>query len=385
MTKREWVHMKWVFLILQLLQFQWISPTFADDSTMRDILQPLIDSGMTAGVAAGMYVDGATRIFTFGVKRLSESPPPDSKTVYEIGSISKVFTGMLLSALVSEGAVSLDDPISRYLPASVPLKTIRAGQITLLQLATHTSGLPRLPSNLKPADPDNPYADYTAENLYSYLTDASPTLETEGHHSYSNLGMGLLGHVLSLVAGESWEDLVRTKICVPFGMPDTCITLSAGQTARLSPGSIQKRFVGLPLHFLSQDRSNWFVEVKNWDIPTLAGAGALRSTVDDLLRFATAILHIYEEGENNPFFAALKPQVQIDGKSWIGLGWLLEGVEDNRPERIWHNGGTGGYRSFLGIDLKESKAVVVLSNTFTDQGVDQAGWDILNKSMVPGR
>lgn len=379
MTRREWVHMRWVFLILQLLQFQWISPTFADDSGVRDVLQPLIDSGMTAGAAMGTQVDGVTRTYAFGRTVLPEGPPPDSHTLFEIGSISKVFTGMLLSAFVHDGSVSLDDPIARYLPDSVPIQTTRAGQITLRQLATHTSGLPRLPTNLKPADPDNPYADYTVENLCSYLTDASLTLESVGHHSYSNLGMGLLGHVLSLAAGESWEDLVRTRISVPSGMPDTCIMLSAEQAARLTPGYIQKRFLGLPLRFINRDRSTWFVQVRNWDIPTLAGAGGLRSTVDDLLRFATTILHIYKEGESNPFYAALKPQVQIDGKSWIGLGWILEGVEDGKPERIWHNGGTGGYRSFLGIDLRRSKAVVILSNTFTDQGVDKAGWSILEK------
>ncbi len=348
-------------------------------------MQPLIDSGMTVGAVVGVWLDGVTQTYSFGCTKISGGVSPDSKTIYEIGSISKVFTGMLLSAMVHEGAVALDDPIAKYLPASVPLQATTTKQITLRQLATHISGLPRLPNNMKPADPDNPYADYTVQNLYSYLTDASLTLETVGHHSYSNLGMGLLGHILGLAAGLSWEDLVRTKICVPFRMQDTCIVLSAEQVPRLSPGYIQKRFLGLPLRFLTPDRSIWFVEVKNWDIPTFAGAGGLRSTVDDLLRFASGVLRASQDGDHHPFSDALKPQFQLDGKSWIGLGWLLEGVEDGKPEKIWHNGGTGGYRSFLGIDVKKSMAVVILSNTYTDSGVDQPGQEILEKLGESGQ
>lgn len=354
--------------------------SYAHNSSVHNVMQSLIDSGMTVGAEVGVWVDGVTQTYSFGCTKISGGVSPDSKTLYEIGSISKAFTGMLLSAMVHEGAVALDDPIAKYLPASFPLQSTATRQITLRQLATHTSGLPRLPSNMKPADPENPYADYTVENLYSYLTDASLTLETVGHYSYSNLGMGLLGHILSLAAGQSWENLVKTKISTPFRMPDTCIALSATQSSRFSPGYIQKRYLGLPLRFLNSDRNHWFTEVRNWDIPTLAGAGALRSTVHDLLRFAAEVIRANKAGETNPFYGAWQPQFQINGGSWIGLGWLMEGVKNGQPERIWHNGGTGGYRSFLGIDVTKSMAIVILSNTNTDSGVDQPGWVILEKA-----
>src|SRR5262249_20556032 len=145
---------------------------------------------------------------------------PDEDTIFEIGSITKVFTGLLLAEMVERGLVKLDDPIQKYLPVPVPQ------EITLLHLATHTSGLPCDPPGWKPRNNNNPFADYGTKELYAFLSSWRLEREIGTRYSYSNLGMGLLGHLLSLRVNMSFEDLVTRRICDPLGMDDTRIHLS---------------------------------------------------------------------------------------------------------------------------------------------------------------
>jgi CubicO group peptidase (beta-lactamase class C family) len=253
---------------------------------------------------------------------------PDGDTLFEIGSITKAFTGTLLALEVADGKLALDDPIRKHLPSEVK---VPAKEITLLQLATHRSGLPRLPDNLAPKDATNPYADYGVEDLYHGLETCKLRRDPGTGYEYSNLGMGLLGHVLERRSGRSYEQLVVDRICGPLKMTDTRITLSEDQKRRLAPGHLPTRKV-----------------VPNWDLPTLAGAGALRSTANDLLRFLEANLR-------GAYAAAHEPRAPN-----IGLGWHL------LPGAVWHNGGTGGYRSFAAFDPKGNHAVVVLGNATSD-------------------
>ena len=147
--------------------------------------------------------------------------PLDGNTVFEMGSISKVFTGALLADMVARGEVKLDDPIAKYLPQTVKVPSRNGRQITLLDLATQSSGLPRLPSNMRPADFSNPYADYSVQQLYEFLSGYSLTRDPGQRYEYSNLGVGLLGHVLALRAGKSYEEILKERILDPLGMNDT--------------------------------------------------------------------------------------------------------------------------------------------------------------------
>src|SRR5437762_5105440 len=229
------------------------------NAAIQAILKERVDSRRAAGIVVGILDGGGRRLVASGSG--PAGAPLDGDTVFEIGSVTKVFTSSLLADMVRRGEVKLEDSISKYLPASVRLPSRNGKEITLLDLATQTSALPRLPGNLAPQDPQYPYAGYTVEQLYVFLSHYTLTRDIGEKYEYSNLGVGLLGHVLARKAGMSYEELVTKRILEPLGMKDTAITLSASMRARLAPGHDAG---GAP--------------VPTWDLPVLAGAGALRST-----------------------------------------------------------------------------------------------------------
>lgn len=239
----------------------------------------------------------------------------------------------------------LEDALQKYLPESVRLEIKDDKPITLEHLATHTSGLPRLPANLKLQDPRNPYADYTTQQLYAFLGNHK-LRRSPGQYEYSNLGMGLLGHELARRAGVSYEQLLTDRICRPLGMHDTCITLNEDQQRRLA----------LPYDAaLGPD--------KNWDAPTLAGAGAIRSTTDDMLKWIQANFSREEKPLDQAIrLAHQKRHTMKDGLA-MGLGWHIARDGFTR----WHNGMTGGYSSWLAVVPDRGVGVVVLANTAAGQ------------------
>ncbi len=237
-------------------------------------------------------------------------------------------------------------------------------QITLEDLATHTSGLPRLPSNLAPKDAGNPYADYTVAQLYAFLSAYDLPRDAGSRYEYSNLGAGLLGHVLARRAGVDYETLVRTRITGPLAMASTAVTLTDPLRQRLAAGHNDRR-----------------ERVPNWDIPTLAGAGAIRSTANDMLILLAAELGYVP----SPLAPAMKAMLAVRRPTGvagleIALGWHVLSTPAGR-EIVWHNGGTGGYRSFIAFDPKARTGVVVLSNMFTSAGVDDIGRHLLDESL----
>jgi hypothetical protein len=263
--------------------------------------------------------------------------------------------------MVENGEVALDDRIATYLPPDVATPERGGKSITLVDLATHTSGLPRLPTNMAPENAENPYADYSADQLYAFLSSYDLPRDIGSQYEYSNYGVGLLGHVLSLAAGEDYEALVRTRIAEPLGMDSTGITLSSPMRARLAIGHDARR-----------------EPVGNWDLPTLAGAGALRSTANDMLSFLA--LHLgYAASELTPAAATMLNERRSAGAAGeVALGWHIMPGEDT--EYVWHNGGTGGYRSFVGFEPKSRIGVVALTNLSTPIGVDDIGRHLLDPS-----
>ncbi|HKW17467.1 MAG TPA: serine hydrolase [Terriglobales bacterium] len=333
----------------------------APDSEIRNILVERIDKQhQSVGIVVGVVDSSGRRVVSYGSLAKEDKHAVDGNTIFEIGSITKVFTSLLLAEMVERKEVGLTDPVSKYLPADVRMPERNGRQITLEDLSTHTSGLPRLPSNMKPKDPANPYADYSVEQMYQFLSSYQLTRDPGSQYEYSNLGGGLLGHVLARRAGTDYETLVRTKICEPLGMNDTRITLSPQERARFATG---------------YDAS--LNAVSAWDLPTLAGAGALRSTANDLLTFVAANLG-YVKSPLAPAMAEMLTVRRPTGMPnlEIALGWHIL-TRDGR-EIIWHNGGTGGFRSFIGFDLKTRTGVVALSNAETMAGVDDIGQHLLN-------
>lgn len=314
---------------------------FPSDDAIREMARQAGTLKGKVGIVVGLLeADGSRRVVSVG------DAPYDGRTLFEIGSITKVFTGILLAEMAERGEVRVDQPVVELLPPGVQVPSRSGRQIRLVDLSTHSSGLTRMPDNFSPGDPANPYKDYTTTQLYDFLRRHQLRRDIGAESEYSNVGVGLLGHALAHRAGTSYESLVTARILAPLGLTSTKIVLSSSDVARLAPGHNAD---GEP--------------VPNWDLPeAFAGAGALRSSADDMLTFLAANL-------NPPAGSTLGAAIRksqtahytgVDGRT-SGLGW---GRSLLRRERniLTHAGGTGGYLTFVAVDPERRLAVVVLSN-----------------------
>jgi CubicO group peptidase (beta-lactamase class C family) len=291
------------------------------------------------------------------------SPPVDAETIFEIGSITKVFTGTLLADAVERGLVRLDQPVQGLLPDGVRLPS-RGRPITLEDLATHTAGLPGTPPGLLlralTTERRNPWGTYTTERLLEAVPRIRPRRPPGGRARYSNLGFGLLGHVLAGVAGATYEELLQTRICRPLGLVDTSTVVPPAKLGRFAQGHTRR---GRP--------------TPHWDLPGLPGAGAIRSTARDVLAFLAA-----SRSPDSPIAAAARlahrPRARMRGKIRVGLGWLHMDVDGRHV--VWHNGGTGGFRSICGFVADEPLEVVVLAASA--RWVDRVGIELV-RALAP--
>jgi D-alanyl-D-alanine-carboxypeptidase/D-alanyl-D-alanine-endopeptidase len=339
------------------------TPAESPVPSSEKIRQILVDRiGTTAdrvGIVIGVIEPAGRRVIAVGSAGENRGAV-DGNTVFEIGSITKVFTSLLLADMVERGEVALDDPVAKYLPSDVKMPERSGRAITLEDLARHRSALPRLPTNLNEgADPQNPYAHYSVKQLYTFLSGYELPRDIGAEFEYSNLGGGLLGHVLALRTGTDYETLVRTRICLPLGMQNTAISLSPDMKSRLAEG-----------------HNGQFEPAQNWDLPTLAGAGALRSTATDMLSFLAAQLAYEDKGLASAIAASRSTWIPAGPGMEIALGWLKRPKKES--EIIWHNGGTGGFRSFAGFGPKARTGLVVLTNVSTLVGVDDLGFHLLD-------
>ncbi|HMG89199.1 MAG TPA: serine hydrolase [Chryseolinea sp.] len=306
-------------------------------------------------IVVGIINKEGARYFNFGNVKMNGALA-NEHSIYEIGSISKVFTAILLAQQILDGKVKLDDPAQKYLPKEVKVPQRAGKEIALANLSDHTSGLPRMPSNFAPVDLGNPFADYTVEQLYSFLSGYELTRDIGSAYEYSNLAQGLLGHILALNAGISYEALMIKTIASSLQMKETKITFDDIMKKNLATGY-----------------SNG-VAVENWEIPTLAGAGAIRSSTYDMLKFLAANLGLTK----SPLQAAMNMTHQVRhekaGNMRVGLAWHI--AKGKNGDVIWHNGGTGGYRTFAGFVKETSMGVVVLTNS--SAGADDIGFHLLN-------
>ncbi|MEU4584185.1 serine hydrolase domain-containing protein [Kitasatospora aureofaciens] len=322
---------------------------------------------VVAGLAGGaLEIHGAGRMGPGG-------GVPGAHTLFDIGSVTKVFTSLVLARLALDGAVGLDEPLAEVLhgPAAVPVRNGRP--ITLRHLATHTSGLPRLPRGmalralLRPNQPD-PYAHCTTERILSGLARTRLHSAPGRSFRYSNLGAGLLGMALAHRAGTGYDELVAREVCAPLGLADTCLRPGTEQSERLARGHAPG---GRP--------------VPSWDLAALPGMGGLRSTAADLAVLLRAQLAAEREPD-----APLAPAIlltretrhRVNPFAWAHLGWLGHRLhaQQGRHLQLWHNGGTGGFSSFVAFDPEKQVGVVVLANT--RRSVDPAGTALLRRLQI---
>lgn len=311
------------------------------------LCQPLIAAEIAVGFVVGVIDGETTLVRGYGRLAPGRDGAPDGDTIYEIGSISKVFTALLLADAVERGEVSLDDPVRRFLPESVTMPAVADQPVLLWHLATHSSGLPRMPPDFAPAEPRDPYADFDAAKLYASLAAIEVKRAPEAAYEYSNLAAGLLGHVLVLAArADSYEALLQQRICRPLGLESTRVVLDESLRARLAP---------------PHDGDGGMNA--SWGFDALAGAGGIRSTVHDLLRFMRAQL----DPAGTPLAAAIgrsqEKRSTAKGGPAMALGWHF--AADGFT--LWHNGQTGGYHGFVGLAPSKGKAVCLLTNSATGE------------------
>ena len=328
---------------------------FPSDAIVREMVRSELAPNDSVGIVIGVLeADGTRRVIAVG------GTAYDGSTLFEIGSITKTFTGILLAEMAGRGEARLDEPVAKLLADTVKLPVRGERQITLVDLATHSSGLPRMPNNFRTADPANPYADYTVDQLYAFLGSVELARDIGAEFEYSNLGVGLLGHALETRAGASYEALLTERVLRPLGMTSTVITLDEAHRERLAPG-----------------HDGGGRRVANWDIATLAGAGGLRSTADDMLSYLAANLDPPASALGAAIRQSHEPRFTIaEDVSAIGLNWII--VTRRSSTLVWHNGGTGGYGAFAGFDPERRIGIVVLTNS--RRSMDAIGLHLLDAS-----
>lgn len=285
-----------------------------------------------AGIVIGISEHGERRIMTYGASK------PDS--LFEIGSISKTFTGLLLAQMVVRGELDLRDPVREFLPPGIAPRP-NGPEITLLDLATHHSGLPRMPDNAGPPEQRETYTNYQEAGLYDFIRQHGLGRPTQPEFLYSNLGFALLGAALVNHARMSYADLLREEITGPLGMKDTVIAIPPNLQARMMQGYDSRR---LP--------------TPRWDLQAFASAGGIRSDAADMLTYLEAQLH----PATSPFGKAIKEsqllQDYVTTDERIALAWAY----DPRNGLYSHDGATGGFSSFAFFNPRRDYAAVCLLN-----------------------
>jgi len=329
------------------------APTrLATPKEIHDMLVQFVDVQHKAGaIVVGVITKHGQEVISYGKFDNADGRAPDGETIFEIGSITKVFTALLLSDMALRGEVKLNDPISKYLPATVHVPTRNGKQITLLDLATHYSGLPRMP--------DNYNREYSVEQMYDFLSNYTLTRDPGAKYDYSNFGAGLLGQSLAVRAGTDYETLLHDRITEPLGMNHTAMRLTPEMQANLISGYGSG------------------IKAPSIEVSAMKGAGSIRSNVDDMLIFLAANMGLIQ----GPLRPAMKKMLSVrrpvSPGVQIAVGWhIANGV-------VCHNGGTNGYHAYAGFEPRRKAGVVVLSNS--TESTDDLGVRVLDYPMtMPG-
>ena len=320
---------------------------------------PFLNAGKSVGMAVAAVTPTNATIMTFGRPALSSGAPIQADTFFEIGSITKTFTGLALAREIERGAVRLDQPVQELLPVGVELPEA-ARAITLRHLTSHSSGFPRVAASSSPLRSlamllfgSDPYAGYPEASLLEDVRTVELEFKPGTKSSYSNFGMILLGHLLASKAGCRYEELVKRDVCHPLGMNDTTVTLDRAQAPRAAQGyRAVLRWGPLVLGLRAAPFG-----------PECGGAGALRSTGADMLKYLQANMH----PEGQPLESAIREShrelCKEDERTSIGMNWVRTQGQTLKQLVLWHNGGTGGFSSFLGFAERSQVGVMVLSNS----------------------
>lgn len=329
------------------------------DAWVKKLAEPLIENKIADGISVG-YIKGDD----WGIVHLGTSnrgvKKPTNGTIYELGSISKVFTGLLLADAVVRNEIELTAKAEVPNQAGIRLPSREGVPISWLDLSTHRSGLPRLPENLSPSSMSNPYRKYDSKQAAEFLSSYELPRKPGESREYSNFAVSVLGYLLAEQAGQPYEKLLQKRIAAPLGLKDCTVKPSKDQRRRLAT---PHDTYGSPTAF--------------WTFADLPGAGGVRGTMYDMMRFAKAHLSPPKGTIGRAIELAWRQHRAADESgSAMGLGWIIHADGSTR----WHNGGTGGSRSSMWINREINAAVVVLCNTSVESEVDLLAMQIIKKA-----
>jgi len=331
--------------------------TSNSNQILKIINHKINNEKMGLGVAVAVIDGEKTVFYSIGESHLESKRKVNNETLFEIGSITKTFTATTLASMVIEGKVKLDDPVQMYLPKNVQLPIKNSKPITLLSLANHSSGLPRLPTNMPVKNQLDPYADYSIKLMYEFLNNYQLEHEVGTKQEYSNLGMGLLGHVLALIDNRSYQDMLTSRILKPLEMENTFVNVPSNQTNHLSNGH-NGELKPTPL----------------WNLNSISGAGSIKSNIQDMAIFLKR--NMVKKQLSEELSLAQTSTFESQGSN-TGLAWIISPSKNG--EIFMHDGATGGFSSFIGFNKTSNKGIVILTNTAFN--MNDVGYNYLNNSL----
>jgi len=339
--------------------------TVASDSEIRALLVDHVDvQHKSVGSVVGIVTPQGRRILSYGRLNQGDPRPLDGDTVFEVGSVTKIFTALLLADMVQRGEVALKDPATKYLGAGVKVPGRGGKPIVLVDLATHTSGLPFFPPDIPLKDPveaGRAIAKYSVNQVHEFLAQYELPTDPGSRWAYSNLGYALLGEALARRFGKDYEVLIRERITSPLGLESTAITVSPQMRPRLA--------IGHDAHLQVTP------EVA---MPAFVPAGCLRSSANDLLTLLSAFTGD-RKSSLAPAMAAMFETRRPGPGVEQALGWWIVKVGADDAGFVAFGGQTLGYATTLAYDPKTRMGVVVLSNGTQDDG--GLGWHLLRPSF----
>jgi CubicO group peptidase (beta-lactamase class C family) len=345
------------------LGFTFLTNLFAqsDKENLASYIKQNIDSVYNKeklpGIFVGILNKGERYFFNTGYANPDKQIPFDSTTLFEIGSITKTFTAYILTAVLMDNKISEADLILKYLPDDVQ-QNQNITSISFLSLLNHTSGLPRLPDNMKPANEMHPYEDYSPDDLFTYLKTCTP--KPDGKSNYSNLGAGIAGVLAERISGKSYAALLDQYIFLPFKMvtPANAIAL----TENKSQGYFEKD-----------------VKTEYWNMNVLTPAGGLKCTGTEMLTYLQNMCFPVSGNSAMIVSKLLEPSIILNERQSIGRGWQIV-TRNDKPNVYWHNGGTYGFSTFCAFLKDKSKAVIVVINQFNKNAfADGIGFKIIKR------
>ncbi|MFZ6775650.1 serine hydrolase domain-containing protein [Undibacterium sp. Ji83W] len=352
---------KLLMATLALGAIQAHAATSMSDADILNILKQRIDTDKKGvGLVVGIVDEKGSRVISYGYANLAERRPVDADTLFEIGSVTSAFTGVAMMDMAEKNEIRLKDPLATYLPGSVKVPYYDDRKITLADLSSHRSGLPAIAAVPANSGSDNPYAGFTANKAYEFLSNYDMKYDVGSRFVYSSFGNGLLGLALSQHAGTDYDTLIKNRVTTPLGMTATSVNLNADMQKRMATGYSSKA---------------QFATAPAWNFTSFEGAGGLHSSANDMLKFLAANMDQTKTPVNGTMH-----KLQVPFESGNRLLFVWGGYNNKFDSSILGlEGKTGGYSSYIAFDKKAGKGVVILSNA--DVSVSDIGNKIINNEF----